>query len=298
MKLFISWSGEFSKKVAERLSIWVPTIIQTVDVFYSPDDIAKGENWSSRLSDELEQSNFGIVCLTPENVLAPWVHFEAGALSKTASSRVSAIMLGVSPSDVKGPLARFQNTALNRDDFHRLFLSINNSHENPLKQSVLDHAFDNAWEKLERDITAAMDEYSSQSLAHILKESRHDERDSSGEALQEILSIVRTLDNNFEASSQTGSTISSHMVNSFLSDPKNHDRLKCVISITCSPDSVQQITSIVRKYCGPKEYLLFKQNLVEEYSQRITVPVRNLPSFLADIQPYNIPRRILQFKYV
>lgn len=71
MKLFISWSGEFSRKVAECLSIWIPTIIQTVEVFYSPDDIAKGENWGNRLSEELEQSNFGIVCLTPENVLAP-----------------------------------------------------------------------------------------------------------------------------------------------------------------------------------------------------------------------------------
>lgn len=78
MKLFISWSGEFSRKVAECLSVWIPTIIQTVEVFYSPDDIAKGENWGNRLSEELEQSNFGIVCLTPENVLAPWIHFEAG----------------------------------------------------------------------------------------------------------------------------------------------------------------------------------------------------------------------------
>ena len=80
MKLFISWSGEFSRKVAECLSVWIPTIIQTVEVFYSPDDIAKGENWGNRLSEELEQSNFGIVCLTPENVLAPWIHFEDTSL--------------------------------------------------------------------------------------------------------------------------------------------------------------------------------------------------------------------------
>ena len=297
MKLFISWSGEFSKKVAECLSVWIPTIIQTVDVFYSPDDIAKGENWSNRLSDELEQSNFGIVCLTPENVLAPWVHFEAGALSKTANSRVSAIMLGVSPSDVKGPLARFQNTALNRDDFHRLFLSINSSHENPLKQSVLDHAFDNSWEKLERDITAVMEEYSSQALVQVPEESRRDERDSNSEALQEILSIVRTLDNNLEASSQTGSTISSDMVNSFLSDPKNYDRLECIISITCPPDSAQQLAPIIRKYCDAMQSILLSICLLTDDSQRIAVPLRNLSSFLAELQPYNMPWRIQQIQY-
>ena len=121
MKLFISWSGEFSQRVAERLSIWIPTIIQSVEVFYSPEDIAKGENWSNRLSEELDNCSFGIVCLTPENVAAPWIHFEAGALSKSLNAKVSAIMLNVSPSDVKGPLAYYQNTAFERDDFFRLF---------------------------------------------------------------------------------------------------------------------------------------------------------------------------------
>ena len=88
MKVFISWSGEFSRKAAESLSKWIQIIIQTVDVFYSPDDIEKGENWNNRLSEELEQSNFGIICLTPENIKAPWILFETGALSKATNSRV------------------------------------------------------------------------------------------------------------------------------------------------------------------------------------------------------------------
>lgn len=244
MKLFISWSGEFSKKVAECLSIWIPTIIQTVDVFYSPDDIAKGENWSSRLSDELEQSNFGIVCLTSENVLAPWIHFEAGALSKVANSRVSAIMLGISPSDVKGPLARFQNTAFNREDFHRLFLSINSSHETPLKQAVLDHAFDNSWEKLERDITAIIEEYSSCSPVPTPEASQSNEHDSSGEAIQEILSIVRTLGNSLSAPSRTVSNSPSNGI-----DPEPVENVVAIVSRSSPSANVNDILNIINQYC-------------------------------------------------
>lgn len=171
MKLFISWSGEFSRKVAECLSIWIKIIIQTVDVFYSSDDIEKGENWSNRLSVELEQSNFGIICLTPENILAPWIHFEAGALSKTTNSRVSSIMLGISPSDVKGPLAHFQNTTFNQKDFYSLFQSINNSLEKPLEQSILNLAFKNSWKSLERDISAIIEEYLSHKTNHNISSS-------------------------------------------------------------------------------------------------------------------------------
>lgn len=199
MKLFISWSGEFSRKVAECLSIWIPTIIQAVDVFYSPDDIAKGENWGNRLSEELEQSNFGIVCLTPENVLAPWIHFEAGALSKASNSRVSAIMLGINPSDIKGPLARLQNTSFDRDDFHRLFQSINECSEKPLRADILDNAFNNSWENLMGDIAPIIESYSSQTLVFKAEIISREEHHSDSEAIQEILRLVRNWDTRREA---------------------------------------------------------------------------------------------------
>ena len=41
MKVFISWSGELSKNIAEVIKKWLPCIIQSVEVFFSPDDIEK-----------------------------------------------------------------------------------------------------------------------------------------------------------------------------------------------------------------------------------------------------------------
>lgn len=189
MKLFISWSGEFSKRVAECLSKWIPTIIQSVDPFYSPNDIAKGEHWSSRLSEELEQSNYGIICLTPENVMAPWIHFEAGALSKAANSRVSAIMLNITPSQIKGPLARFQNTAVDQDDFYRLFKSINSFTATPLKPEILENAFKNSWKNLSAELETIISDYSS------CPKVPDPENRSDSEAVQEILRLVRNISN-------------------------------------------------------------------------------------------------------
>lgn len=186
MKLFISWSGEFSQKVAKTLSIWIPTIIQSVDVFYSPDDIAKGENWGNRLDKALSDCSFGIICLTPENIAAPWIHFEAGALSAALNARISAVMLGVNPSDLKGPLARYQNTVFEREDFFQLFQSINNASERPLKPELLKNAFDNAWEKLEPEVNNIIKQYVASNTVPA-----EDDSSSDSAAIQEILRILR-----------------------------------------------------------------------------------------------------------
>lgn len=185
VKLFISWSGEFSQKVAKKLSIWIPTIIQSVEVFYSPDDIAKGENWGNRLDNALSDCSFGIICLTPENIAAPWIHFEAGALSATLNARISAVMLGVNPSDLKGPLTRYQNTPFKRGDVFQLFQSINDVSETPLKPEILQNAFDNAWEKLESEVNDIIIQYASSNTALV----KDDSNDS--DAIQEILRLLR-----------------------------------------------------------------------------------------------------------
>lgn len=237
MKLFISWSGEFSRKVAERLSVWIPTIIQTVDVFYSPDDIAKGENWGNRLSEELEQSNFGIVCLTPENVAAPWIHFEAGALSKAANSRVSAIMLGVTPSDVKGPLARLQNTAFERDDFYRLFKSINSSSNIPLRQEILSNSFNNSWKMLMDDIDPIIKNYTSRAPTSEAEKNRREQHSIDSDALQEILRLVRNLDNSRNAPISTSE---------FNESPRASRSRSIVLS--CPKTCVDSVLLVLRKH--------------------------------------------------
>lgn len=236
MKLFISWSGEFSQRVAEKLSIWIPTIIQSVEVFYSPEDIAKGENWSNRLSEELDNCNFGIVCLTPENVAAPWIHFEAGALSTALNARISAVMLGVNPSDLKGPLTRYQNTVFKRKDFFQLFQSINDASDTPLRPEILKIAFDNAWEKLEPEVNNIIKQYSTSNTVPI-----EDDSSSDSAAIQEILRLLRKSDSN-----QSGPPTQT-------SDPLIHTsfRQKVYMSIMLGKASGKDVLSLIQDYLDP-----------------------------------------------
>lgn len=128
MKIFISWSGDVSREVAAVLNGWLPLVNQHIEPFMSSEDIEKGSRWLSHLSQELQDTNFGLLCLTPDNVDAPWICFEAGALAKIVdSARVVPLLFGLLPSDVKGPLAQFQITKFEYEDFARLIRGINAS---------------------------------------------------------------------------------------------------------------------------------------------------------------------------
>ena len=61
MKVFISWSGECSKKVALLFRDWLPTVIQAIDPFVSSEDIEKGARWNTDIAQELKESSFGLI---------------------------------------------------------------------------------------------------------------------------------------------------------------------------------------------------------------------------------------------
>lgn len=68
--IFISWSGERSKWVAEALHSWLPKVIQSSRPWLSTQDIEKGTRGLSEMSNALNGMGFGISCLTPENLQA------------------------------------------------------------------------------------------------------------------------------------------------------------------------------------------------------------------------------------
>lgn len=149
MQIFISWSGKRSKHCAELLKVWLPRVIQSVRPWISTYDIAKGSRWSGALAKELGQHVYGIICVTPENRNSPWLNFEAGALSKTDSSRTFTLLLGLTYADVEQPLAQFNHTLTTKEDMRSLVGGINESSESPLTDELLSHAFETNWAYLE-----------------------------------------------------------------------------------------------------------------------------------------------------
>jgi len=155
MRILLSWSGNRSKSVAEALRTWLPDVIQHVSPWISSQDIAVGSHWQAELSQQLQDSSFGIICTTSENISAPWVLFEAGALSKQLrGSRVCPYLLDVRPEDLAGsPLSHFQMVAANEDGTRRLVKAINAAMgSSALSEDRLDRQFDRYWDELRQKL--------------------------------------------------------------------------------------------------------------------------------------------------
>lgn len=190
MKVFLSWSGDLSHKVALELREWLPFVIQSVEPYVSSEDIDKGSRWSIDIAKELEDSSFGILCVTPQNIDAPWLNFEAGALSKAfTTSNVSPFLFGLKPSDLKkSPLLQFQSTLYDKKDLLKLVLSINNAlGKEKLDDSKLKPTFDIWYEQLKVKLDSLLKETTSKTES----KSEAQNENNSNEAVEEILELTR-----------------------------------------------------------------------------------------------------------
>lgn len=157
MIVFISWSGSLSKQVASILRDWLPTVLQSVDVWVSSEDISKGARWSPEVAKALDDSIFGIICVVPGNVAEPWLNFEAGALSKSLeNSRVTPFLFALSPTDLSGPLTQFQATGFSRDEILNLIYSMNESCPKSVSKDRLKRIFDLCWPGLKNELDSLM----------------------------------------------------------------------------------------------------------------------------------------------
>ena len=183
MNVFISWSGQRSRAIAEKLHDWLPNVLQAVQPWMSAEDIDKGARWSSDIATQLEETRFGVICLTPENLEAPWILFEAGALSKTIDKTfVCPYLLDVDPTDIKGPLVQFQAAKANEEDTRKLILTINRAlEEKALPENKVEKAFNVWWPELESGLASIP----------LPKETQQPKRQDR-EILEEILELVRT----------------------------------------------------------------------------------------------------------
>lgn len=184
MKVFISWSGERSEALAKALREWFPLVLHYVDPWLSKSDIQAGERWSVEIAKELEACNFGIICITKENINAPWILFEAGALAKSMQDgRVIPLLLDVDFKEITGPLAQFQAKKVENSGVKELVLSLNKTAVTPVPENQVERLFAALWSDLEKQI-AAIPKSSAPT-----KHSR-----PQGEILEELVSGIRNVE--------------------------------------------------------------------------------------------------------
>lgn len=124
--VFISWSKEPSKAVAEIFHTYLPLIVPNSKPFLSQIDIQKGAKGIEEIEKKLANAVFGIIIVTKANLKEPWIHYETGALSKGISdNQVSPFLFNVSLGDIAGtPLQHRQFTKFEKKELIELFKSI------------------------------------------------------------------------------------------------------------------------------------------------------------------------------
>jgi hypothetical protein len=158
MKIFISWSGKRSKALALSLKDWLPLILQYSIPWVSEKDISAGDRWAQAIAGELESSNFGILCITPENLNSPWILFEAGALSKSMlDSKVIPLLFGLELSDLSGPLSQFQALKVDQQGMLNVAKAINSVAENKAADLTVDQLVPALWPQLQQKLDAIPD---------------------------------------------------------------------------------------------------------------------------------------------
>jgi hypothetical protein len=136
IKVFICWSGTRSQRFSHAVEDLLKKVLGTMDISIST-KIDKGTEWFDELRHALNHADCGILCLTPEAIGSPWIHFEAGMLVCALAAvsnpedgaekvrRVFPLLYGVEASALKGPLSAYQSTvASDLDDVLRLVEAI------------------------------------------------------------------------------------------------------------------------------------------------------------------------------
>jgi hypothetical protein len=146
-------------------------------------DIAAGARWQAEIADALDETNFGIVCVTAQNQAEPWLNFEAGALAKAVgNSRVAPLAIDLPLSDVAPPLGQFQAKLMTKAGVSGVLRSINDQCAKPLPAERLTGSIEVWWPKLEEALAA---------VAHGGEEAGPHRPDR--ELLEELLGSVRGL---------------------------------------------------------------------------------------------------------
>jgi hypothetical protein len=128
MQIFISWSGERSKDLAVIVTRWLAIVVPKSLPWMSEVHLEVGRHWGAELGHRLRESGFGVACVTPENIAAPWLLFEAGALATSVEcDRFVPLLFGASRNDLPAPLAQFQALEVGADHMLRLALAVSDA---------------------------------------------------------------------------------------------------------------------------------------------------------------------------
>lgn len=189
MKTFLSWSGSKSHAVASLFSEWAPCVVQAVQPWISSRDIDRGAIWFTEITEQLKDTNFGVLFVTRENQVRPWLLFEAGALSKgLTEARVCTVLIDLNVRDIESgsPLQQVNHTTLDKEGILSLLKTINKRMDTgQVQEKRLEQTFNALWPEFESKFQAILQ------IAPTDATPERDDKDVLNDILENVLSIKR-----------------------------------------------------------------------------------------------------------
>jgi hypothetical protein len=150
VKVFISQSLPRSLALAKTLESFIRKVVPGTDPWVSDSGVEKGSRFLSEIRQNLNEATAGIVCITDENRMEPWILYEAGALSTKVTDRVWTVLLDVDHTAVAPPLSGFNHTsAVDKADVLKMVRSIHKTmlvvQERTCSEADLEKYFDAFW---------------------------------------------------------------------------------------------------------------------------------------------------------
>ncbi len=185
MKVFISWSGETSKAIAILLRKYLPIMLQQVRPFMSKHDIESGARWAQRIQQELEETSYGLLVLTPSNVNAKWLLFEAGAISKIKNSITACILCrDLNDTQLSWPLAQFQMQRFDEESFAQLIRDMNHKTDRSLDEESMTLVIRKWWPDIKSEYDTILGSIAEEPTNNVMDEKEFQE---------EVLRTLRTI---------------------------------------------------------------------------------------------------------
>lgn len=159
--IFISWSGDNSRIIANNLKLIIEEFIfaNKVRCFVSDSDIVSGTDWWNKIKDELKSSKLGILCITKENIQASWIYYEAGALVGNDIITIPLLFNCNRDKLNKTPLNGRQCVDFgNKQRFQKMICDINEQlHILDISNKALNVLADKAYQQLKSDLASTFD---------------------------------------------------------------------------------------------------------------------------------------------
>lgn len=186
MKIFISWSGD-SRGVADALNAAIPTFFDNAEPWISTEN-RSGAMWLPEIDRELSATDFGIVCVTKSNQHAPWLNFEAGALSRKVDAKKELMPVLLidfdDTNEVTSPLVGFHMKMATFEGVFDVMKDLNGCKLGPhISEKILHDRVEAAWPALKIELDKVK---TSKTSAEVVKRTPTDKID-------EILNTVRQI---------------------------------------------------------------------------------------------------------